>query len=249
MNSEPEHPQQDAPPLPAGAVCLECEYQLRGLSTNVCPECGTSFDPDDPSTYGPQSTRRTKKARQHPTILDGVLLFASILFLLVDISGPGQSMLRLGGSIVATLLVFKLGNERIGRPSKRRSRGNRHGNQPKRSWRYRWWPPLMLTLLITACLYPWPAYLRFQVSKSAFETALKGIPATTGTMPLPIGLYRIQAITTKRTGCVFFRVETGPASFEAHGFWYVPLGAPMPKFPDFVSNRVAANWYTGSERL
>src|SRR5262245_28900547 len=32
------------------AVCLGCGYPLRGLERNRCPECGRSFNPEDPLT-------------------------------------------------------------------------------------------------------------------------------------------------------------------------------------------------------
>jgi phosphoribosylanthranilate isomerase len=35
------------------ARCLECGYQLAGLQSNRCPECGRTFDPDDPATFRP----------------------------------------------------------------------------------------------------------------------------------------------------------------------------------------------------
>lgn len=31
--------------------CRECHYALEGLDSKVCPECGTGFDPNNPSTY------------------------------------------------------------------------------------------------------------------------------------------------------------------------------------------------------
>lgn len=34
-------------------ICLGCKYDLRGLDTPRCPECGRPFDPDDPTTTGP----------------------------------------------------------------------------------------------------------------------------------------------------------------------------------------------------
>lgn len=34
--------------------CLGCGYNLRGLETPRCPECGRAFDPADPLTYGPR---------------------------------------------------------------------------------------------------------------------------------------------------------------------------------------------------
>ena len=31
-------------------LCKQCGYALKGLTSNVCPECGRQFDPDDPDT-------------------------------------------------------------------------------------------------------------------------------------------------------------------------------------------------------
>src|SRR4051812_7935860 len=36
--------------VPADALCLKCNYALRGLTSNRCPECGAQFDPSDPWT-------------------------------------------------------------------------------------------------------------------------------------------------------------------------------------------------------
>lgn len=40
--------------VPAEAVCLWCGYSLRGLPRAICPECGHSFDPEDPRTWWDQ---------------------------------------------------------------------------------------------------------------------------------------------------------------------------------------------------
>lgn len=34
------------------AHCLDCGYDLRGLETARCPECGRDFDPRNPTTFG-----------------------------------------------------------------------------------------------------------------------------------------------------------------------------------------------------
>jgi hypothetical protein len=38
-------------PAPEGIYCLTCRYDLRGLTSNRCPECGRAFDPGLASTY------------------------------------------------------------------------------------------------------------------------------------------------------------------------------------------------------
>jgi hypothetical protein len=39
--------------LAADAVCLDCNYSLRGLVEHRCPECGRPFDPGDATTFSP----------------------------------------------------------------------------------------------------------------------------------------------------------------------------------------------------
>lgn len=38
--------------------CRVCGYSLEGLSTRVCPECSTTFDPADPLTLAPTDRER-----------------------------------------------------------------------------------------------------------------------------------------------------------------------------------------------
>ncbi len=38
-------------PAPEGIYCLTCRYDLRGLTSNRCPECGRAFDPTLASSY------------------------------------------------------------------------------------------------------------------------------------------------------------------------------------------------------
>jgi len=38
----------DEKPLAAPRRCAKCDYDLSGLSRNICPECGTLFDPAAP---------------------------------------------------------------------------------------------------------------------------------------------------------------------------------------------------------
>jgi hypothetical protein len=42
--------------------CCQCNYQLRGLTSRRCPECGREFDPHDPETfYSGNSIGRLRK--------------------------------------------------------------------------------------------------------------------------------------------------------------------------------------------
>ena len=42
--------------------CLDCRYLLKGLPEHRCPECGRSFDPDDPATFSTSSEWRFQVA-------------------------------------------------------------------------------------------------------------------------------------------------------------------------------------------
>jgi hypothetical protein len=46
--------------VPLG-YCRRCGYDLRGLSSSLCPECGARFDPADPSTF--DRNRRSQRIR------------------------------------------------------------------------------------------------------------------------------------------------------------------------------------------
>ena len=45
-------------PTAPGMYCLACHYELRGLTTYRCPECGRAFSPTIPATYSRHPSRR-----------------------------------------------------------------------------------------------------------------------------------------------------------------------------------------------
>lgn len=81
------------------AECLGCGYSLRGISTANCPECGRTFDPGDPRTYGPRSARR---ALLLPAIVVG-LAAGVVSTITLAVTGVNS-----GGFIVLTAL-FAMG--------------------------------------------------------------------------------------------------------------------------------------------
>ena len=54
------------PPVPLNFVgyCLNCSYNLRGLSEARCPECGRRFRPSAPSTYSLRPRSRSAALKQ-----------------------------------------------------------------------------------------------------------------------------------------------------------------------------------------
>ena len=63
--------------------CRTCHYWLRGLRGRHCPECGSPFDPADPSTY----LTRKSHARAIWFVIVGVLamcVFALWAFAYLD---------------------------------------------------------------------------------------------------------------------------------------------------------------------
>lgn len=68
---------------PTGVFCLGCSYDLKGVGTRACPECGEAFDPEDPSTF--RDTERPKQLEMRrvfvllaiSAIVGGVVLLAN----------------------------------------------------------------------------------------------------------------------------------------------------------------------------
>ncbi len=58
--------------------CLDCRYILDGMQSQVCPECGRPFDPEDPATF---TRRQNQEARSAPTrrAVAIVVLYSSCL--------------------------------------------------------------------------------------------------------------------------------------------------------------------------
>ena len=49
-------------PAPEGIFCLRCRYELRGLTSRVCPECGRPFNPERSDTFSRFASRQSELA-------------------------------------------------------------------------------------------------------------------------------------------------------------------------------------------
>ncbi len=75
--------------------CLECGYIVEGLSINRCPECGTGFDPTDPTTFDRDENTAPSYLR-NALGLAGAQFCAACLFI-VGKSTPSLGLLAVLG--------------------------------------------------------------------------------------------------------------------------------------------------------
>jgi|GEM_PF-5718592 len=85
--------------------CIDCRYELRGLTNHVCPECGRRFDWDDPGSFL-STDHYVWIVFWLPAILfSGVIVFASTLFTLFffydDVSGLVFGLIAVPGCLYA----------------------------------------------------------------------------------------------------------------------------------------------------
>lgn len=249
MNPGPKHPPQAAPDFPEDAKCRQCGYRLCGLPRNVCPECGLPFDPDKPITYHSPSLPNWLRQYGHPPRkLYTWIFLVYVMVALLDFSSPGPSKfifcIWLPTSVLWALfhtldwllrLIARLIALRMpGAPPAR----------PVRCWL---WTPIILAILLSFFFYPWPAYLRFQLSRGAFEATIENLPASLTWIPENIGLYKVREVSNESNDCIFF--DLGTEYLNRAGFWYIPTKSPMPTGPYYIKHRLAKNWYIGGKRL
>ena len=65
------------------AVCVGCGYSLRGLPDPVCPECGRTFVPSDPSTYRARPGHARKWRRV--ALISGLVLSSGLLLVMLNV--------------------------------------------------------------------------------------------------------------------------------------------------------------------
>jgi len=217
--------------------CPTCGYSLWGLTEARCPECGQPFDLSDPSLYRRRRWQRFAKpprwwhlaaisictlaaivdSARLPTFLGGMFLSCALVVVIPILLG--DFLLRVGA-------VWHM--RRMRRQMQARS--------------LRWWatPACVLVLLSLWTPAPrWPLYLRFALSRSAFERAesacLKGNLAATG--PQHIGLFKVKEISQVEPGVVYFRLGTD---------WMDTIGfvhRTSPPAPGHARQHFGHSWY------
>jgi hypothetical protein len=91
-----------------GALCLGCNYPLRGLREFRCPECGREFDPDDPWTMNigrpmPPLVRRLIAPPARPAWAAFFLAIGAILWGAAWL--PGGQFVLIGGMFILAINV------------------------------------------------------------------------------------------------------------------------------------------------
>ncbi len=229
--------------LPEDAKCLQCNYPLRGLPEINCPECGLPFDPGNPTSYHTPTLRSWLIRYGQPPGKRWIgVLLAAVLFFLASLSDPFLEppvciwtaalsfllvLLALDWSLRLAIRIFL-------------------GGGSKAHQRHRWlWAPLMFAFIATPFLYPWPAYLRFQLNKPDFENAIQNIATLQTKTPIRVGSYMIRSTSVQSDGSIFLSVYTDRA--RAHGFWYIPTNPDTLQSNCIIEHRLNANWYIGGK--
>ncbi len=211
--------------IPSTAVCLGCGYALRGLPEAVCPECGRAFDPADSTTYD-EPTRPTgwRRWAQAPPLSRCVVAAMCAVAYAYWSSEPGGLLAGFGGvwmwpvglGLTAWLVAdYNLRVRAVIRDRRRASLDR------VPAWRGGWlrWAivPICLALIFSAMLTSWPMRLRFELSRGAFEDAVRKLNAGTDPKTLTgrIGLLPVRRITQYGVGGVYF--QTGLAGWDRVG--------------------------------
>lgn len=236
------------------AVCLECSYALRELEEWRCPECGRGFDPGDSSTYRvPDVSGYWRRWAKPPSLIECYLVAAFTLLFLYQCSGPAgyegvmtspflMSMLICGGPILILFVAWAYFGRILAIRKDRRMpiESARKGGHSRS--RARWIPlPLLVIVVVSSFIYPWPMMIRFGLSQSAFEQAVKDYSAGRLNAPCRIGLYKVRAV--EKSGGVV-RFITGFSFIDPVGFEYDPTRPPSgPRF-GVIGMSVGKGWFT-----
>jgi len=235
----------------AFARCKTCNYLLRQLENNVCPECGRAFDPKDRSTYYVQPRERSWRddASPPPTWHLWVFLAAALLYIhgasfplapnfflpcLLQIALVVSAPVILVLYLRRIIACYKLRSDDLPPP--------KDVARPRRNW---FGLPCLIAAIITVNIYNWPYALRWSISKPAFDRVVKSILSGEPAPKTPcwIGAYRVKQIDAlPDEGVIDF--VTGQ-SFDACGVEYSLDGLrPNPMFQSFglIPVELGNNW-------
>jgi hypothetical protein len=211
--------------------CLDCDYPLRDLSENRCPECGRRFDPSDDQTTSttggpfPRWARLLASPIGWPMYL---LALAPVAASFWELRRPGGHFDALASGASLWLLVGAVSLVRL----VARTSVIAYFERPPTSVRGHWTRWLVVPAMFVAWLVlgerEWPQRLAFYWSRPALETLARRAldDPSLGSVPLPAraGLLTVSRIERIPQGV---RLYTGPG-YDAVpcGYAYCPAGRP-----------------------
>lgn len=231
-NQEPLAPAGGPLRLPEHAFCRKCGYQLRGLTDPRCPECGHTFDPADPRTYGRARDPWWKRYAGRPSWARSALICAGCLWFAEAATRPGGIIeYPSDDRVILQLIVLLLWPVLVADYAiivAATHVNNRHTSRGACRKRTRIWPwmpiPLALSLGFLAGMTDLLNTWRFEASRPALERAaidtLQSRPPQT---PRWIGLYRIERVGWRDLSVAF---KTGTTR---HGARPVGLYCEWPR--------------------
>lgn len=218
----------ETPQFPEEARCSGCNYALRGLARNICPECGRAFDPANPATFRvPRRRINWRRLARPPSLLAVLATLAitgchlnerSLPFQAATLTDRGLSFPISLWAVPGWLIVFYWLRAVIAFAYSHESERDPRV-RPKGRWR---WVvlPICAVFCGSATVTQWPLWLRFELSRPAFERAARKqlqISDVSDDGPCWIGLYYVRRIARTPTPAVFFVVDDG--SREARQAW------------------------------
>ncbi len=241
--------------VPDGARCLGCGYQLRGLPTPVCPECGADFNPKDPLSYfdpdyperAPLRLRPIKPVARVEIALVGMLAagLAVLRATIVGLLWIDEGGFRLIATILAALAIRWMW---IRSAYRARCRSQQpHLVEDFELHRARWWGySALVALAITITLVPAPLHLRFQLSRPFLEREVARWEADLLYKPRDkwVGLEHVHRLTGGR-GVWYLRFELSRHGAYSYGYAYHAAGAPAGWGSYTVLEWLTPKWAAG----
>jgi hypothetical protein len=210
------------------ARCLMCDYSLRGLPENRCPECGRAFDPDDPRTMnmGREPGKLARLWLRPPGRLLNGLILANALLTLAAFSGPAPyfllvllcfaAWLGLGGLWMLRLVVGLIVAWRYRQPTFRQAI----------TWRRYAVAPAILAVTVVLAIAQIPWHIGYLFSRPWMDSFAKEVMQSPGNPRqfALVGVYPVDRVEKLVHG---MRFRVADSDFlDTAGFAYSPDGPP-----------------------
>lgn len=235
-----------ATPPNSAIICIKCGYQLRSLPSNICPECGRSFDPKDPSTFLTEGYRShfARKVTTPPgkPLLASTIIAAAMGVIALSAPTGGNLMFFLAAAAFAICTIIWWSFRillAIGYVVAKRA--------PKSgltiSWR-RWVIlPLVFGLVLVLAATQVLVRVRFELSRHQLEAAARRSAGESDQIVYDhmIGLYHIGRGRLLADGSVELTLPTY-GFFSATSFLYAPGNKPR-MYPGDQVIEITKGWY------